>query len=694
MGNDALHLGGRGRDLDLTQRRAHDRNRPCLFILSPDHRDELAALARALGWRAIAARRQKDAGQRYYLSEAQIAIVDARGAERPETMAELLARPVEACAGGLLVLLDAGMESAVPALIGAGASHYLCGDIDGPRLAAALASAGRFADRLNRATDSDATIPDADESLSWRFDRRRGRVALSERLAQRLDPNGAELSPRALLRKVPGGDRGAALAAIRRVSGRGGTAAFAHALPGEPGKRAAHHLTSDRNDIIGEIELLPGTGTSLADMRDRLTGLHNRQAALRWLSRELESGGNPMVLLVSIGQFDHVNIAYGPVAGDALLGRLARRINRLVEDIADGEAITARMAGTDFLIGLSTADATVNAPERAKFLARRVIAALARPFALDGQLIRLTGRCGIAEPRKGDDAMRLLRRAGAALVEARQSGRGGIRIVTANRNRQDVDADRLESDLRLALTRGEIEIVFQPQYAMAGDHMLGVEALARWRHPEYGMLGAGVLFAAAGRSDYLGPLSGYIHGEALRIASCWPAALSGLRLSVNVTAADIAQPDFPARFLALADTSGFSRERLTVEVTESELIENLEDAAVLLAELRTAGLKIAVDDFGTGYSSLAYLKTLPADYLKIDSGLTQDIGAAPRDAIIVRSIIQMARSLGLGVIAEGVETEQQRTLLAAEGCDVYQGFLRSPALSADALAACFPTSGR
>jgi EAL domain-containing protein (putative c-di-GMP-specific phosphodiesterase class I) len=188
-------------------------------------------------------------------------------------------------------------------------------------------------------------------------------------------------------------------------------------------------------------------------------------------------------------------------------------------------------------------------------------------------------------------------------------------------------------------------------------------------------------------SDYLAQLSDHVQRKAIREAAAWPASLGHLRLSVNITAADIARPGFAAQFLAMVEDSGFAAERLTVEVTESGLIEDLSSAAGLLAELRGGGLRVAIDDFGTGYSSLAYLKALPLDYLKIDRRLVQDIGGSTRDRIVVRSVIDMARSLGLGVIAEGVETEEQLSLLAKEGCTLYQGFLCAPPMDLESLVA-------
>jgi len=214
-----------------------------------------------------------------------------------------------------------------------------------------------------------------------------------------------------------------------------------------------------------------------------------------------------------------------------------------------------------------------------------------------------------------------------------------------------------------------------------------VEALARWDHPDRGELGPELLFAAAAHARLADTLSAHIQHLAMRIAAGWDAPLSRLRLSINVTAEDVAQPDFAETLLAAAADSGFPRDRLTVEITESGLIAELGEAAGLLATLRAAGCRVAIDDFGTGYSSLAYLKALPLDYLKLDRRLTQDIVGSHRDRVVVRGVIDMARSLDLTVIAEGVETVEQRDALATEGCQLYQGFLCAEPLTVLALAA-------
>jgi EAL domain-containing protein (putative c-di-GMP-specific phosphodiesterase class I) len=341
------------------------------------------------------------------------------------------------------------------------------------------------------------------------------------------------------------------------------------------------------------------------------------------------------------------------------------------------------MAGAEFAIVLA-APATLG---DGRFLAGELVEAIGRPFISGDHAITVGCRAGVAISQAGDDPAALLRRASAALAEAKAADSAPVRVLEEGAESQTAREDRLEVDLRRALDQDEIEMRYQPQVSVTNGEIVGVEALARWRHPFYGELGASTLFRVAERSDYLTQLSDHVHRRAIGAAARWPQALAALRLSVNITAADIVRPGFAASFLALVEECGFDPGRLTVEVTESGLIEDLAGAAALLAELRAGGLRIAIDDFGTGYSSLAYLKALPLDYLKIDKRLSQDISGSVRDRIVVRGVIDMARSLGLGVIAEGVETEEQLGLLAEEGCNLYQGFLCAPPVEESALPA-------
>ena len=405
--------------------------------------------------------------------------------------------------------------------------------------------------------------------------------------------------------------------------------------------------------------------------RDLSLALENEVAARERI--ELRLANNPLplgLLLIAFTRFDMINTAFGRGTGDVLLEAVAERIEPILAPHGEGRAVLTRMGGAEFIVTLEAGDAFAR-----EALANKIVERVERPLLADGHMVSLGCRIGIVESTAGDDATMLLKRAGAALAQARASEGSPVRALSAADEGAALFDVSLQADLRHALDRNEIEILFQPQLSVASGRMVGVEALARWQHPDHGELGAHTLFAVAERSDYLTALSAHVQQRAVSIAAAWPEALAGLRLAINLTAADIARTGFVETFFSMIDACGFSRARLTVEVTESGLIEDLAGAATVLAALRAGGCRVAIDDFGTGYSSLAYLKALPLDYLKIDKHMAQDIGGSTRDRVVVRGVIDMARSLGLAVIAEGVETEEQLALLAAEGCNYYQGFL-------------------
>lgn len=451
---------------------------------------------------------------------------------------------------------------------------------------------------------------------------------------------------------------------------------------------ATHFMTAPASDseIVQALRFAARHAERIGCVRDVpaalvAPGTLSPAGARRWLERSVVGEGGPLtVLLMALPRFDLVNSTYGRNSGDVLLAQALERIAAVATTLFGNAAIVARMGGAEFLIAARDPEA------RADLAAEQLVADLARPYPIAATPVVTGVRIGIASAERDDEAGSLLRRASEALAEAKASDGATIRRVGA-----ETDAafriEKLAIDLRHALDRDEIEVLFQPQVAIATGAVIGVEALARWGHGRLGELGAETLLAAADRADLVIALSDRIQAKALEAATRWPASLSGLRLSINLTAADIARPGFADLFLDRVDSSGFPRTRLTVEITESGMIEDLGAAATLLATLRRAGCRVAIDDFGTGYSSLAYLKALPLDYLKIDKHLAQDIEGTPRDRVVVRGVIEMARSLGLAVIAEGVETPEQLDLLAREGCNIYQGFLCAGALESTALAA-------
>jgi diguanylate cyclase (GGDEF)-like protein len=660
-----------------------------LFILSFRHRDELTRLAEGAGWVPIAARRNANAESRFIASGASVAIVDARGA-LPEGRegVRALADAAEANAAALMVLVSRNDGDALDGFHSDGATHFLVSPFSERQLVQALQFAERHAERVGGGMRIARRAEDAgrDRDVSWRWRPGSSMVELSAALAEKAGLNGergGRIRLLELFRKLDAEGRRAARDAIDRVVATRQSTAFAHR--DAEGARIAHHLRMDEagGEVVGQTETIaadPPARTS----RGPATGLRDGRAARAWIQEKLESaGGEPAVvlLLLAVSRFDTINAAFGRSTGDAVLQAASRRIEPIVS--ADGKRrFTARVSGAQFLVALAAPTSVAEA----RFIAAQLIEAIARPFMSGDHVVTLGSRVGVAASAPGDDAASLLRRASAALADAKAPEADPIRTLAADSHSDTAFGDQLEIDLRRALDRDDIEIVFQPQVSVTSGRIEGAEALARWRHPEFGELGAITLFSVAERSDYVVQLSDHVQRKAISAAAAWPEALAGLRLSVNITAADIVRPGFASQFLRLVRESAFDPGRLTVEVTESGLIEDLNAAAHLLAGLREGGLRVAIDDFGTGYSSLAYLKALPLDYLKIDKRLCEDIAGSSRDRVVVRSVIDMARSLGLTVIAEGVETQEQLDLLAQEGCNLYQGFLCSRPVDAATLA--------
>ena len=358
-----------------------------------------------------------------------------------------------------------------------------------------------------------------------------------------------------------------------------------------------------------------------------------------------------------------------------------------IGDLANGAQLVARMAGAEFAVVLPS---PVTLGE-AVAAARAVVVAFETPFASNARIVHLGVRIGvaIAEPDRIDGAEeRLFRQAGAALATARAGVLGGVEVFRGEDGGGDPLARLadLESELRGAVEAEAFEIVYQPQVAIHTGEIAGVEALVRWRHPVFGPLPPETLLEVAVAAEFAPALGAAIRAKALREAAAWPKALSGLQLSVNVTAGDLRAVDFAEVLEAAIAAAGFPPSRLTLEITESDLIENLDVAATTLSRLRAQGISVALDDFGTGYSSLAYLKSLPLDALKLDKRLTRDLAGEPRDRIVVRVVVALARALGIRVVAEGVETAEALALITAARCEWYQGFLCAPAMPSERLA--------
>jgi diguanylate cyclase (GGDEF)-like protein len=640
------------------------RDRP-IFMLSFRQRDELAALAAGAGWQVVAARRIDGVERRLIASGAAVAVVDARGAVEDGLAAvRALAGAVGANGCALLVLVSRNDAARLGEFYDAGATQFLASPMREAEFVQALRFAARHAERVG---GEGAVVPETIEALGWRYDPALDSVQVTPALASLLGLSEAP-SLRAMLRRVEADDRQALRAALERLREGVQATAFAHELAGAG--RVVEHLQVDARTgrVHALIERL-GLVDAGAAVREALAGVRDAAGARRWLQRRLSDGRPAAVVLAVLNRFDLVNTAYGRAAGDMVLRTASARVAETARETLGKRAITARMGGAEFLIASEDAD-----PDALEAAESRIAEVLARPFVIGDEIAPMGARVAAVRAAPGEDVAALLKRVSEALAGETSEGTGP-------------SLDGLAVDLRRAMDAGEIELRFQPQVAVATGAIVGVEALARWRHRGLGEIGAETLFAAAERAGLALALSEHVQRLALAQAARWPAAMSALRLAVNVTSADVARSNFADLFLDWVDGSGFPRSRLTVEITEGGLIADIGDASRLLAELRTAGCRVAIDDFGTGYSSLAYLKALPLDYLKIDRKLTQDIAGSVRDRVVVRGVIDMARSLGLAVVAEGVETAEQLELLAKEGCQFYQGFLCAEPLTVNELAA-------
>jgi EAL domain-containing protein (putative c-di-GMP-specific phosphodiesterase class I) len=289
----------------------------------------------------------------------------------------------------------------------------------------------------------------------------------------------------------------------------------------------------------------------------------------------------------------------------------------------------------------------------------------------------------LAEPMVGDPNGRLAIRIASSLITRDEDIAAQLRIAADQLGRPASARDG--AMVNAALSHDEVVVFYQPQYDVATGEMTGVEALLRWQHPELGLLGAGPLVTAARAARLERELTEHAHRVALAEMAQWPNALGKLRVSLNITAADLGDPEFADRFAMMAKWAGVDPDRITLELTEQAMLSDPASAAAQLSQLRALGCAIAIDDFGTGYSSLSLLARLPIDYLKIDSGFTRSLDGSDRDRIVVRAIVDLARALGLLVVAEGIETEQQLGRLKELGVATWQGFLKSGPVPADQL---------
>jgi diguanylate cyclase (GGDEF)-like protein len=411
---------------------------------------------------------------------------------------------------------------------------------------------------------------------------------------------------------------------------------------------------------------------------DELTGLPNRRLLMDRLERAVNmcarEGSHGALLFLDLDNFKGVNDTMGHEWGDRLLVQVGGRVSASVR----ATDTVARLGGDEFVVVVQGLDAQMQAAAaEAEAVAQKVLAALNQPYVVHGSEVHSTPSIGIALFRDVQlPVQELLKRADLAMYQAKAQGRNTLCFFDPAMQAAASARSALEGDLRQGLARNEFLLHYQPVVDEAG-RVLGAEALVRWNHPLRGMVPPGDFIPLAEQTGLILPLGRQVLAMACRQLARWTAAPAtvGWSVAVNVSAQEFRQPDFAQEVLSVLRDCGADPARLKLELTESLLLQDVEESIHKMQALRTQGVGFSLDDFGTGYSSLSYLKRLPLDQLKIDQSFVRDVLTDPNDATIACTIIALAHSLGLDVVAEGVETGGQRDFLLRNGCKRFQGYL-------------------
>ncbi|QXL84491.1 EAL domain-containing protein [Comamonas sp. NLF-1-9] len=415
---------------------------------------------------------------------------------------------------------------------------------------------------------------------------------------------------------------------------------------------------------------------------DALTGLANRRLLLERMKHVLAasaaSGRSGALLMLDLDHFKTLNETRGHARGDALLRQVATRLRNCLGE----QDMLARHGDDEFVIVLVGAHDTRDlAAVHARALAERVLSALRAPFMLDGGHYHTTASVGaVVFQGEGEPADALLQQVDMAMYQAKEAGRDAVRFYDPQIQSRVQARASLERDLRHALERGQFELHYQAQ--VQGGRITGAEALLRWHHPVQGYVAPTQFIALAEQTGLIVGIGDWVLRSACAQLALWAGepALAPLTLAVNISPRQFSQSDFAAQVLAALAGSGANARRLELELTEGLLLQDVEDTIAKMMQLKAYGVDFSLDDFGTGYSSLSYLKRLPLDQLKIDQSFVRDVLLDPNDAAIARTIVALGHSLGLRVIAEGVETVAQRDFLRQHGCEAWQGYLFSKPL--------------
>ncbi len=412
---------------------------------------------------------------------------------------------------------------------------------------------------------------------------------------------------------------------------------------------------------------------------DVLTGLPNRAylhtRMQQTLARARRAGREVTVAFIDLDSFKSINDSFGHEYGDYLLAQVAEAMKSVVRE----SDTVSRLGGDEFVVVIEDSDAGPGADT----LIDRLFSCVGRYYTIGEYETFVTWSCGVVVyPRDGDDVHTLLKHADTAMYAAKERGHNHYAFYDPSMSVQVTEQLALRDELRLALDQGQLEVYYQPIVDAGSGEVASAEALLRWHHPQRGLLSPSHFIEVAENSGLIGEIGSWVVREALDTAAAWQAEVDfAVTMHVNVSAHQLRMDTFVDEIRTLVEQSGLPSGVLDLEVTESVLLEDAERAETLLAELQAIGVRIALDDFGTGFSSLSYLKRLPVDMIKIDKSFIDEIPVNVRDCALVDAVLTLGERLDHAIVAEGVESEQQRDWLVNHGCRYLQGYLFSPAVA-------------